>query len=37
MDVSSEAASELRLNEGGIVFLRMPRENLIKYPNAAAV
>jgi len=37
MDISSDAASELRLNEGGIVFLRMPRENLIKYPSAAAI
>ena len=36
MDVPSEAASNLRLNEGGIVFLRMPKENLIKYPASAS-
>jgi iron(III) transport system ATP-binding protein len=31
MDISSGTASELRINEAGTVFLRMPRENLIKY------
>jgi iron(III) transport system ATP-binding protein len=37
MDITSETASDLRLNEGGTVFLRMPRESLIKYANTAAV
>jgi len=36
MDIPSETASYMRLNEGAAVFLRMPQENLIKYTNAAA-
>ncbi|MCL1809613.1 MAG: ATP-binding cassette domain-containing protein [Clostridiales bacterium] len=35
MDISSEAASEMRLNENGTVFLKMPQENLINYANTA--
>jgi ABC-type Fe3+/spermidine/putrescine transport system ATPase subunit len=37
MDITSEIASDMSLNEGGTVFLRMPRENLIKYANTAAI
>ena len=36
MDITSEKVSELRINEGSTVFLRMPEENLIKYANTAA-
>jgi iron(III) transport system ATP-binding protein len=32
VDVSSEAASGMHLNENGTLFLRMPREHLVKYP-----
>ena len=35
MDVSSDAASEMRLNDNGIIFLRMPQESLIDYADAA--
>ena len=35
MDISSETASEMHINEKSTIFLRMPQENLIKYANAA--
>jgi iron(III) transport system ATP-binding protein len=36
MDITSEKVSEMRINEGSTVFLRMPEENLIKYAKTAA-
>ena len=35
MDISSETASEMRINEKSTIFLRMPQGNLIKYETAA--
>jgi iron(III) transport system ATP-binding protein len=35
MDVSSEKVTALQISEGGSVFLRMPREHLIKYVDSA--
>ncbi len=37
MDIPSERMAELRLNENGFVFLRMPPECVTKYAGAAAI
>ena len=37
IDIASEAASELRLRENSTIFLRTPKENLIKYASTIAL